>query len=129
MDAGLERGKKTCRFWADPHPRPSNHFRRMTRRPLPAELPDSAGFLLRPLLICTLIVIAPLARWSVADDVKPIEGSLLLQGKTLPLKFAVAYAVGGDAPHTTVIASDRRIAVAEIKKSLADNDGGDSSLS
>ena len=65
----------------------------------------------------------------VAQDAKPVSGSLMMGGKTYKLAHAVAYATKvSDEPATAVIASDRPISVETIKKSLKENDGSDDGL-
>src|SRR5262245_59246159 len=78
------------------------------------------------LLALALLTAAPLA---AAEESKPIEGTMLVGGKTFPLKYAVAYETKeNDETLTSVLASDRKIPIAEIKKELAEHEGNDRSL-
>ncbi len=61
-----------------------------------------------------------------AEDAQPVEGVMLSGGKTFPLKYAVAYETReNDETLISVVASDRRIPVADIRKELDDRKGND----
>ncbi|HVJ87042.1 MAG TPA: hypothetical protein VM452_15415 [Caulifigura sp.] len=82
--------------------------------------------------ICTLALLAaftfvPAA--TAADGSPPVEGTLFLGGKTVPLKYVVAYeSRESDETRVSLVFSDRRIPVAEIKKELDAHDGSDRTL-
>jgi len=77
------------------------------------------------ILAIALLTASPL----FAEESKPVEGVALIGGKTFQFKYAVAYETKeSDETLISVLASDRKIPIAEIKKALAENDGNDRSL-
>ncbi|QDT56395.1 hypothetical protein Pan44_44490 [Caulifigura coniformis] len=78
-------------------------------------------------LLASLLFVTPTTNG--AEKSLPVEGSMLVGGKTYPLKYVVAYeSVESDEKLVSVLASDRRIPVAEIKKELAEHEGNDRTL-
>ena len=65
------------------------------------------------LLAIALLAASPLV---AAEESKPVEGVMLVGGKTYQLKYAVAYETKeNDETLTSVLVSDRKIPSAEIK--------------
>jgi len=64
-----------------------------------------------------------------SDKTLPVEGAMLVGGKTYQLKYAVVYETSeSDEKLVSVLVSDRRIPIAEIRKELAEHEGNDRML-
>jgi hypothetical protein len=64
-----------------------------------------------------------------AADVKPVEGTLSIGSRSYKLAHAVAYETKfGPEQAVTIVASDRKVAVQEIKNALKESDGSDMQL-
>src|SRR5262245_19287753 len=66
---------------------------------------------------------------AAVQQAKPVEGTMVLDKRTYKLAHVVAYETGsGDEVGVTVLASDRKIPIDQVKAALRKNDGSDEDL-